>query len=419
MTFSGREYEGARTRWTLGLMIWLLGVGVAGAEVRGFVRAEGTRLLLEGREYRAIGVNVPHLSQGYMGTWFHWREIYGTQEKMRQAIVDAIVDAAQHRLAFIRFFAHPGYPKDTAELYWRDKEAYWRQMDELLALCRKHRIRLVPCLGAILRWHHEAQEPMTAIADPESKTHQLAYGYIQEFVSRYKDDPVILMWELDNEAFLRADVDQEGRANIPRGCFPPNFVGYREKLSRADSLRFDMLVRVYKEMASFIKKLDPNHLVTSGDSGVRRESVSRRETFPHFQYRTDTLREHLAHLLMSQPEPLDVFSIHAYGSFEGTDAIGPLPHLEYLRARVRALHAARAPVFVGELGQQPPFGLDPEAQWTRAAIEVLEEEGVALIALWVWHFPWQDRQHLNIPCGAAQPRLMERVAAFNARWAGL
>ena len=27
----------------------------------GFLRAEGTKLLLDGKEYRAIGVNVPHL----------------------------------------------------------------------------------------------------------------------------------------------------------------------------------------------------------------------------------------------------------------------------------------------------------------------------------------------------------------------
>jgi len=54
-------------------------------------------------EYRAIGVNVPHLSQGYMGTWFHWRRIHGTREKMRQAIVEAILDAERHNMAFIRF----------------------------------------------------------------------------------------------------------------------------------------------------------------------------------------------------------------------------------------------------------------------------------------------------------------------------
>jgi hypothetical protein len=53
----------------------------------GFVKSEGPRLVLGGREYRAVGVNVPHLSQAYAGTWFHWREIYGTRSNMRRSVV--------------------------------------------------------------------------------------------------------------------------------------------------------------------------------------------------------------------------------------------------------------------------------------------------------------------------------------------
>lgn len=87
--------------------------------------------------------------------------------------------------------------------------------------------------------------------------------------------------------------------------------------------------------------------------------------------------------------------------------------LDFLLARSRAIHASRSPVFVGELGQHDPhLQADPEAKWTHAAIDALDEEGVALIALWVWHFPWQDKDH-NIPSGASHPLLMRRVAEFN------
>ena len=37
---------------------------------------------------------------------------------------------------------------------------------------------------------------------------------------------------------------------------------------------------LYREHTAFIKSLDPNHLVTSGDAQVRPECTSRRETFP-------------------------------------------------------------------------------------------------------------------------------------------
>lgn len=392
----------------------MLAGGVAAAG--GFVTADGSRLMLDGREYRAVGVNVPHLSQAYNGTWHHWREIYGTRENMRQAVVEAIEDAERHGVAFIRFFASPGYPKGTAELYLRDPDEYWRRMDELFDLCRSHNVKLIPSLG-VLKWPLDCGEHVPAVLDPESRTYAATYGYVREFVTRYRDDPTVLMWELENEAFLRADVNMDGRRAPPRGVYPPDAENVRETYAFEDSLRFDMILRLYREMTAFIKALDPNHLVTSGDAGPREESMCRRETFPDFRWRNDTIREHLANLLLSQPEPLDVFSIHMYGNFDTHRKVGGLSHLEFLRARVRAIHASRAPVFVGELGQTDPhLPDDPEARWTRAAIDLLDEEGAALIALWVWHFRWQEKD-FNIPRGDAQPLLMERVREFNRKHA--
>lgn len=390
----------------------------SGAAAQGFVTIEDGKLMLDGREYRAIGVNVPHLSQGYNGTWHHWREIYGTRERMREAVVEAVLDAERNKIAFIRFFAGPGYPKGTAELYLKDRAEYWRQMDELFALCQEHNVKLVPSLN-ILKWHADCQELVTAVLDPASKTYAATYGYVEEFVTRYKDDPNVLMWELENEAFLRSDVEMEGRPALPKGVYPEGTEGIRERYGMADSLRFEMILELYRDMTAFIKGLDPNHLVTSGDAGPRQESMCRRLTFPDFRWRNDTIREHLSNLLESQPEPLDVFSIHVYGGFSSREKVGGLSSLDFLRCRLRAIHAAQAPVFIGELGQtNPNLPDDREAQWVRAAIDLLEEEGVALAALWVWHFPWQDKD-FNIPNGAAQPLLMERVQRFNQDHAGL
>ena len=405
------------TLLALSLVVSLLLHSPAAAD--GFVTAQGSKLMLNGNPYRAVGVNVPHLSQGYLGTWFHWQQLYGTKEKMRQAMVEAIEDAERSKVAFIRFFASPGYPKDTADLYLKDPAEYWRLMDELFALCRQHHVKLIPSLGVFGKWNMDYGELRTAVLNPQSKTHEATYSYVREFVTRYRDDPTVLLWELDNECFLTADVDMKDRPALPKGVYPEGATGIREKYTRDDSFTFDMLVRFYKEMTAFIKGLDSNHLVTSGDSGPREESLSRRETFPNFEYRNDTVREHLANLLESQPEPLDVFSIHMYGNFATTRKVCKLPQLDFLRARVRAIHAARAPVFVGELGQTDPnLPDDPEAKWTRAALDLLDEEGAALVALWVWHFPWQDKD-FNIPHGSAQPLLMQRVAEWNAKYAGL
>jgi endo-1,4-beta-mannosidase len=381
--------------------------------------------MLEGKEYRAIGVNLPHLASGYNGSWGSCRQIYGTPEKMRAAVVEGIRDAGSNKMAFIRFFAMPGRPTEKAKLYDVDKAEYWRQMDAVLNLCREQGIRVIPILG-VNRWVGYPElykELATATTDPNSRQYKDIWTYIEEFVTRYKDDPVILMWSLSNEAFLR--VDQEKENPNPKDVFT-----------------FDVMLDLYKHSTARIKKLAPNAIVTSGDNGVRRESACRRGPVaealktnkwpPKYALRQDTLKEHLANLLESQ-QSVDVASIHAYVKRAGEgdwyymqEKIGTIA---YNGERVRAFRAAGKPVLVGELGQVDPyFRDDPTGQAGLSLIDLLEKEGASLIGLWSWHFRWQDRDYRktsdgndlnwNIPSGASVPVLMERVAAFNRKYAG-
>jgi hypothetical protein len=378
----------------------------------GFVTRQGSKLFLDGKEYRAIGVNIPHLHQAFLGTWFHIGQMYGTPEKAKQEMIAAIEDAERSNLKFIRFFADPGYPRDRAMLYDKDPAAYWRGMDELFALCRQRHIRLIPSLQAIPGPYGIFGETGQAILDPNSKTYEAVHRYVREFVTRYKDDPTVLMWELLNEGMLRSDVDMEGQPQLPAGVYPPGAV-VREKGVREDSLTWDMMQRLYKEHAQFIKSLDPNHLVTSGDASVREECTSRRETFPNFKYRSDTWREWLANNLYAQPEPLDVFSFHFYGNAGVADASHPwagMTDIEWMRGLVRCAQSANAPVFIGELGTGPNNRSDPTSKWLRECIPAMEAEGVSLMALWVWHFTWQPEFTID---SKTYPDLVRRAAEFN------
>ncbi|WP_165228761.1 cellulase family glycosylhydrolase [Aquisphaera insulae] len=386
----------------------------AAEPIRGFAVPRGPDLILNGREYRAVGVNVPHLHQIFLGTWFHLESIYGTPEKARAAAVEAIEDASRSGMAFIRFFAGPGYPIEAHRLHGRDPAAYWRGMDDLFAACRGKGIRLVPCLN-VTTFHAMAGEPRSAILDPASKTWEACHRYVREFVSRYKDDPTVLLWELENELMLAADVDMKGSSLLPGGLYPEG-AKVRETATREDSLTWEMTQKIYREQAAFIRSIDPNHAVTSGDAGVRPEATSRRETFPDFRYRDDTWREHVANELAAQPEPLGVYSLHHYGPADPGPKGAGLDALERARLAARAIRAARVPLFIGELGQDTPtFRSDPDARWTRAYLDMAEEEGISLIALWVWHFPWQSELTLD---GRSHPALIDRVRAFNARHAG-
>jgi len=380
----------------------------------GFVKAQGGKLFLNGKEYRAVGVNIPFMSTLYFGTFLKISQLYGTPEQAKKATIDAIVDADKSGVAFIRFFASPGYPRDIDLFYGKDKEAYWRKMDELFALCKRHHLKVIPSLGSILGWQHYYNEDRQAILDPNSKSHKAAYGYIREFVTRYKDDSTVLLWELNNEGMHFADLDMQGMPAPPKDCYTEG-AARREKLTRQDSLTWDMMLRIYKEQASFIKELDPNHPVTSGDAGVRMECTSRRETFPDFRFRSDTLREWVSNNLASQVEPLDVMSFHNYGNFTSSDVFGfkGMSSLDMLRVEVHAAQAAQMPIFFGELGgSNPSIGNDPGAKWARQAIDVLDHEGASLIALWVWHFPRQPEHTFD---SKSQPELVKRLATFNRK----
>ena len=82
-----------------------------------FVTCNGNKLMLNGREYRAIGVNMPNLHLAYFGTWHHNIEKYDTHKKARKAMIAGVKDASASGFKFIRFFANPGYPKGIDLLY--------------------------------------------------------------------------------------------------------------------------------------------------------------------------------------------------------------------------------------------------------------------------------------------------------------
>ncbi|KAL4748487.1 mannan endo-1,4-beta-mannosidase C [Aspergillus terricola var. indicus] len=72
--------------------------------------------------------------------------------------------------------------------------------------------------------------------------------YVKEIVTRYRNSPAIMAWELANEPRCGAD----GVRNLPAsedGCTP------------------ELLTSWIDEMSTYIKRLDPHHLVTWGGEG--------------------------------------------------------------------------------------------------------------------------------------------------------
>ena len=71
--------------------------------------------------------------------------------------------------------------------------------------------------------------------------------YVKEIVTRYKDSSAVMAWELANEPRCGAD----GTRNLPK----------------SDSCGPELLSSWIDEMSTYIKSLDPDHLVTWGGEG--------------------------------------------------------------------------------------------------------------------------------------------------------
>ncbi|KAM0275010.1 hypothetical protein ACHAQH_007659 [Verticillium albo-atrum] len=78
--------------------------------------------------------------------------------------------------------------------------------------------------------------------------------YVKAFVERYKDSPTIFAWELMNEPRCGAD----GVRNLPRS---------------ADGCNPEVMTAWTDEMSTFVRSIDPYHLITWGGEGAfNRES---------------------------------------------------------------------------------------------------------------------------------------------------
>lgn len=380
----------------------------------GFLKADGAKLMMDGKEYRAIGVNAPDLFSAYAGIGI----AIGDPAESRKRSLDAVSDARKSGIAFIRFWATGFWPSDM-KLYFEKPDEYWKCMDYVFDMCRRQNIKLVPSIFFNhIMWPMICGEDVHAIVNPKSKTYEAMHKYAGELVTRYKDDTNVLMWELTNEAMLAADVYQKDREAPNKDVYLPDAESVKKTWKSEDSLTRPMILSFYKEMAGYIKSIDPNHLVTSGDAHVRECSQSLRESYPAQEWKIDTMRQYVANLLSSQPEPLDVFSLHLYGSstksFEWK--VADVPWIDYHRSLVRAVHSTLSPLFVGEFGQmEPGFSKDSETKYTIQLIDMFDSEGVALAALWAWHFPWQPENNVT---SAGYPVLVNRIAEYNRKYAG-
>jgi mannan endo-1,4-beta-mannosidase len=279
----------------------------------GFVTVLGDRLALGGRTFYYNGMNQYYL--------------FYESHKM---VDEVIQDAAAMGLTVIRTWGFCDGVLENGYCFQPKPGVYdentFEQMDYIVYKARQCGIRLV--LPLVNNWDDMGGMNQYVKWSPTASSHDDFYtdqwckntfkAYINCFLNRvnnytgvaYKDDPTIMIWELANEPRCQSD---------PSGV---------------------TLQKWIDEMASYIKSIDPNHLVSTGEEGFY--SGGNGWMYDGSQG-TNYITNH-------ESRYVDVCSFHLYPDTWG---ISQAQCLTWIEEHVKDAHEAMGkPVYLGEFGWQ-------------------------------------------------------------------
>ena len=291
------------------------------------------------------------------------------------------------------------------------EELYFKAMDQVFDLCDKYNIKIVVCLGLMESYllkndYIEGEGWITGnetlkelVTDRNCESRQNVYQYLEKFITRYKDRKSVLMWEIQNEGILGADVG-----------------------SAVSDVRYSLLqlAEFYGDCADKIRELDDKHLITSGDSVLRHAQwnllvdVMKGE---NISWKTDTKEERLKALAILN-EKLDVISVHAYGvgvsdSSYYADSEGRMINCDFNMYMQEAARLGKI-LYNGETNGSFSFGSENFYPNTEMYLNSIIDSGLQLSHWWTFR---SDRQGFNdgylwrIDSG----ELLDRIVAANQK----
>jgi len=97
---------------------------------------------------------------------------------------------------------------------------------------------------------------------------------IDDVVGRYKDSPAIWGWECGNEYNLAGDLPYDHSQPYPAGWLPPIIPSLGTPTTRDPARDFftsDMNTMIFTAFANEVRKIDPDRIIVSGNSGLLAE----------------------------------------------------------------------------------------------------------------------------------------------------
>jgi len=317
----------------------------------GFVGAEDGRLLLDGRRFRFVGVNVYSLASFPPGSGKYYCGLaHGDQD-----VADIMREVAGMGGSVIRFSAYQAFTEGGTD---------FSRLDFVIAEARRHGLRLILTLEN--QWA-DCTRGGYKYADWYRSGYLSPYGgyrlsfvdYVRQIVGRYRDEPVILMWQVMNEA---------------------------ESASRWGLEDAAALLAFAGDVTALIKSLDRRHPLSFGTSGVDPPGSGG-----------------VTYSTLAGLPAVDVVEAHDYGSERESWPAD-------IRDALAAAGSAGKPFFIGEVGiQSPPLSRAERAELIMNKLEAAWNADVDGVL--VWSYRAGDGTHRDFD--AADP-LADQIRNFTA-----
>ncbi len=301
-----------------------------------FVERAGTRLFLQGNPYRFTGLNIYNAnSDGDEECWYAMSSGSTLGDSL-----DAIGSGKEAiRAWFFQSLATTGGQRD------------WSAFDHTLSVARTHGVKVIVTLtnqwGDCEAGGYKADSWYTGgykQADPGGTASYRAW--VSEVVTRYRNDPTILAWQLVNEAEVKPNPD------LTTPCSP----------NAAATLK-----SFATDVSGLVKSIDPNHLVSLGTMGGGQCGAQSAE--------------------YSDLHSVPTIDLCEYHDYDQPQAPMPGDQWNGLQVRIDQCNALGKPLFVGETGIKPnQVGgtLQARADAFDAKLSAQFSAGVVGELVWAW-----------------------------------
>ena len=317
------------------------------------VNARGI-LLRNGAPYRGVGVN------------YYDAFLRNLRNPNDVSYRNGLAQLGAHGIPFARIAAG-GYTAKDLQLYLTDKDAYFRQLDDVVQSAAKSNVGLIAsAFWSIAAVSEAVHEPRARWGDAQSETRKFMRRYTQDLVSRYTDSPAIWGWEFSCELSLPFNLGPgQGRADR--------------------TLTYETFRSAALDFAQVVRKNDSHRILITGNS------VPRANAFHNANGgRGPDTREQFARILLrDNPGPYNPLCIHASpGDVGQRFADRKVSYRELLQTCLAIGRSVGKAVYLEEfipIPGRPEVGRGmSEKEYFASELAAVEASGIPIASVWVY-----------------------------------